>query len=308
MTTTPKKYLVVLVGPTAVGKTQSAITLATYFKSQIISGDSRQLYREMDIGTAKPSKIDLNLVKHHFVSTLSIHESYTVSDYEKDANRTLKNLFKEHDILFLVGGSGLFVRAVCEGLDEIPAVDSEIRTLLNEIYDSGKFPRLVRELEEVDPEYYAMADINNPRRVIRALEVYRGTGKPFSSYLTKSIKKRDYGIIKVGLNIDRDDLYNRINQRVDRMIEGGLVEEAKELLDFRSASSLQTVGYQEIFRYLLGEYDLNTAIDDIKTNTRQYAKRQLTWFKKDKDISWFEPSNLEAIIKLLNTKTQSHLN
>lgn len=262
----------------------------------------------MDIGTAKPSKRDLGQIKHHFISTLSIHESYTVSDYEKDVNRTLKNLFKEHDILFLVGGSGLFVRAVCEGLDEIPAVDSEIRTLLNEMYDSGKFSRLVRELEEVDPEYYAMADINNPRRVIRALEVYKGTGKPFSSFLTKSMKKRDYGIIKVGLNIAREDLYNRINQRVDGMIEGGLVEEAEELLDFRSASSLQTVGYQEIFGYLLGEYDLKTAIDNIKTNTRQYAKRQLTWFKKDREIAWFEPSDLEAIIKLLNKKTQSHLN
>jgi len=294
-----------LIGPTAVGKTGMGIKLASHFNSQIISADSRQIYAEMNIGTAKPTAHDLTLIKHHFISTHSIHNPISVFDYAKEVNVKLISLFKEHNILFLVGGSGLFVNAVCDGLDEIPSVDCKIRNLLNDEIENDKFPELVLELKRVDPDYYNMVDLHNPRRVVRALEVFRGTGKPFSTFLSNSKKKQDYEIIKVGINIEREKLYCRINQRVDSMIKEGFLDEAKELLNFRSSIALKTIGYQELFAYLLGNYDFNTAIDLIKRNTRHFAKRQLTWFKKDQEISWFEPNDFKAIENLIEKKTKS---
>ncbi|MGZ3755646.1 MAG: tRNA (adenosine(37)-N6)-dimethylallyltransferase MiaA [Mucilaginibacter sp.] len=282
------KTLVVIVGPTAIGKTAAAIHLARHFNTAIISADSRQFYREMSIGTAKPTEEELTQARHYFVNSHSITDVFTVADFEKQALALLDELFLTNNIVIMAGGSGLYVKAICEGFDEIPAVDPEIREALNHKFAESGIAPLQEKLKLVDPAYYATVDLNNPQRIIRALEVFEETGKPFSSYRTAKAVKRPFNIIKIGLILPREVLYQRINSRVDVMIAQGLVQEVETLLPYKHLNALNTVGYSELFDYLDGKTTLNTAIELIKQNTRNFAKRQLTWFRKDKDIHWFE--------------------
>jgi tRNA dimethylallyltransferase len=289
----PKKELIVIAGPTAVGKTTVAIKLAQQFKTEIISADSRQFYREMSIGTAKPSAEELSQAKHHFIDSHSVTETFNVGDFEKQSLQLLNELFKTHDKVIMAGGSGLFIQAVTQGFDELPVADAAIRNGLNQELSEKGIQFLQGKLKESDPVYYEQVDLNNPQRLIRALEVFQTTGKPFSSYRKATINKRPFHIIKIGLNLPRDILYQRINQRVDVMIDQGLVEEVRSLLPCRHLNALNTVGYSELFDYLDGKTDLNTAIELIKQNTRRFAKRQLTWFRKDKEIKWYDPNSID---------------
>ena len=293
------KRLIVVVGPTAVGKTAMAITLAKHFKTEIISADSRQFYKEMSIGTAKPDVNELTEVKHHFIDSHTIEEEYSAGDFERDALSLLDSLFEKHDVVVMVGGSGLFVRAVCEGLDNLPKAPAVVRERLNGIFERKGLESLQQKLKEVDPDYYHHADIHNPQRVIRALEVYEATGKPFSSYRVREMVERPFEIVTVGLNMDRQMLYDRINLRVDKMIEKGLVNEVRSLLSYRNMPALLTVGYAEIFDFIDGKITLEEAISRIKQNSRRYAKRQITWFKKYGDTVWFDPDDWEGILSFL---------
>ncbi|WP_036679100.1 tRNA (adenosine(37)-N6)-dimethylallyltransferase MiaA [Daejeonella oryzae] len=298
------KTLIVIAGPTAIGKTALAIQLAEYYHTEIISADSRQFYKEMDIGTAKPSKEELAAAPHHFIDSLSIHENYTVGDYEKEAIKLLQKLFLTHNQVILVGGSGLFINAVCNGFDDLPQVSEEIRSHINNVFSQKGIEYLQQRLKEVDPDYYHEVDINNPQRIIRALEVFESTGKRFSEYRTRIAKKRPFNIAKIGLNTDRKKLYDRINNRVNQMISDGLVEEVEKLKSFRTANALNTVGYSEILNYFDGNFTFGEAIDKIKQNTRRFAKRQLTWFNKSKDIKWFDPNDISKIIIYLDQQIQ----
>jgi tRNA dimethylallyltransferase len=281
-----KKTLLVITGPTAVGKTAAAIQLAQRYKTVIVSADSRQFYREMSIGTAKPSDEELNAVKHYFINSHSITENFTAGDFEKEALVLLEDLFKIHDIVILAGGSGLYIKAVCEGFDEFPQADPQIRARLNQDFFENGITALQEKLKKADPNYYQSVDINNPQRLMRALQVFESTGTPYSAYRKSTINERPFKIIKIGLNLPRPVLYQRINDRVDMMINQGLVDEAKSLLPFRHLNPLNTVGYTELFDFFDGKSDLNSAISLIKQNTRRFAKRQLTWFGKDKEINW----------------------
>jgi tRNA dimethylallyltransferase len=286
------KTLIVVAGPTASGKTAAAIRLAQYYKTAIISADSRQFYREMAIGTAKPTWIELAAAKHYFIDSHSVTELFSVGDFEKQALALLDELFKTHDKVILVGGSGLYIKALCEGFDEIPQADAAIREKLNnELAKKGIIP-LQEELKQADPAYYAQADINNPQRIIRALEVFRQTGMPFSSYRKATVNTRPFNILKIALNLPREVLYDRINQRVDIMVKDGLVNEVKSLAAYRNVNALNTVGYSEVFDYFDGKTDLPKATDLIKQNTRRFAKRQLTWFRKDQEIIWLAPDDV----------------
>lgn len=293
------KRLIVVVGPTAVGKTAMAITLAKHFKTEIISADSRQFYKEMSIGTAKPDAHELAEVKHHFIDSHTIEEEYSAGDFERDALSLLDTLFEKHDVVVMVGGSGLFVRAVCEGLDNLPKAPAAVRERLNSFFEREGLESLQQKLREVDPDYYRSADIHNPQRVIRALEVYDATGQPFSSYRVRRIAERPFEIVTIGLNMERQKLYDRINLRVDKMIEMGLVDEVRSLLSYRNKPALLTVGYAEIFDFIDGKISLEEAISHIKQNSRRYAKRQITWFKKYGDTVWFEPDDWEGILRFL---------
>lgn len=293
------KYLVVIAGPTAVGKTDVAIALAKHCEAQILSADSRQFYREMNIGTAKPDPGQLRMVKHHFVGHLSIHDYYNVSRYETDALKLLRSLFEQHQLVLLVGGSGLYIDAVCNGIDDFPDPDPEYRNYLKTMYLNEGIVKLQEMLSMLDPEYYATVDINNPNRLLRALEVCHSTGQKFSDQRTNKSKQRDFQIIKIGLNLPRPELVTRIELRVDQMIDKGLVEEVKGLLPYRNLNALNTVGYKEIFEYLDSRITLEQAIANIKTNTRRYAKRQLTWFRRSGEYRWFEPSQLNEITNYL---------
>lgn len=286
-----KKRLYVLVGPTAVGKTTEAISLANTLSTEILSADSRQFYKEMKIGVASPTDEELKAANHHFIGHISVEDEYNVGLYEKDALKKIKHLFETYDTLVLTGGSGMYVDVVCNGIDALPDVEKGIREDLNHIFSSQGILPLQMELKEKDPEYYAKVDTQNHIRLIRALEVIRQSSKPFSSFLTKKKTERDFEIIKFALHMDRQKLIERIHRRVDIMIEEGLVEEARTLYPFKNLSALNTVGYKEIFKYFDKEITLRQAIEDIKTNTRRYAKRQMTWFRKDKDIIWVEASN-----------------
>ena len=288
-----------LVGPTAVGKTAMGISLAQHFNTVVLSADSRQFYREMNIGTAKPDAEEQAAVKHYFIDSHSIQEDYSAGDFERDALALLAQLFQQHDVVVMVGGSGLFVRAVCEGLDNLPKAPAEVREQLNQVFEEQGIVPLQQRLQQVDPDYYRDADIYNPQRVIRALEVYEATGKPFSAYRLQSLADRPFDIVTIGLNTDRALLYERINRRVDQMMAAGLLEEVKSLLPFRHKPALLTVGYAELFAYLDGELSLEEAVDKIKQNTRRYAKRQITWFKKFGDTTWFEPGDREGIMRFL---------
>lgn len=300
MTDQSNKKLIVIAGPTAIGKTELAIRVALHFKTEVLSADSRQFYREMSIGTAKPSLEELRAVKHHFIDSLSITENYSAGDFEDQGLNILADIFSKNDYAVLAGGSGLFIKAITEGFDELPKADAEVRNKLNQILAEQGIGLLQQQLKELDPEYYRQADIHNPQRIIRALEVSLSTGKPFSSLHLKKKRERPFSVVKIGLNADRDLLYQRINHRVDLMVEAGLIDEVKQLLPYRHLNALNTVGYSEIFSYLDGEISLQEALDAIKQNTRRFAKRQLTWFRKDPDIKWFKPDELEAILEYIH--------
>ncbi|NGM66351.1 tRNA (adenosine(37)-N6)-dimethylallyltransferase MiaA [Sphingobacterium sp. SGR-19] len=301
MTGGKTKRLIVVVGPTAVGKTTMGIALAKHFKTEIISADSRQFYREMSIGTAKPDADELTVVKHHFIDSHTIEEEYSAGDFERGALCLLDSLFEKHDVVVMVGGSGLFVRAVCEGLDNLPKAPVAVRERLNGIFEQEGLESLQQKLKQVDPDYYQHADIHNPQRVIRALEVYEATGQPFSSYRVREMVERPFKIVTIGLNMERQELYDRINLRVDRMIEKGLVSEVRSLLSHRNKPALLTVGYAEIFDFIDGKITLEEAISRIKQNSRRYAKRQITWFKKHGNTVWFEPDDCEGILSFLRS-------
>jgi len=295
------KSLVAIVGPTAIGKTALAIEVARTFNTVIVSADSRQFYREMTIGTAKPTGIELAAVPHFFINTLSITDDYSAGDFERDALGLLEHLFAQQDVVLLVGGSGLFVDAVCRGLDDLPKPAAGIRERLNALHLKRGLAYLQAELKRVDPQYYAEVDVHNPQRVIRALEVYESTGQPFSSFRQRQTVKRPFSVLKIGLTMDRERLYERINTRVDTMIRDGLLDEVKALLPHRDRPPLLTVGYAELFDYLKGKYSLEVAVDKIKQHTRRYAKRQLTWFRKDTATRWFEPAQLNEIIAYIRS-------
>lgn len=291
------KTLIVVVGPTAVGKTKACLTLAQHYNSAVVSADSRQFYREMHIGTAKPSHEELQLVQHYLVDHLSIHQPYTVKDFEHDALRAIAKIHASNDVAILAGGSGLFVKAVCEGLDEIPDIPASYRNdLIQEYEDKGAEP-LLQQLQLHDPSYYEVIDRANVQRVIRALEVIRHTGRPFSAFRQNKKSHRPFNIIKIGLTLPREVLYDRINARMDKMIEDGLFEEAEDLFPFKALNALQTVGYSEIFGYLDGQYDKEEAVRLLKRNSRRYAKRQLTWFNKDLEVTWFSPDDFSSIVR-----------
>ncbi|MEK6481107.1 tRNA (adenosine(37)-N6)-dimethylallyltransferase MiaA [Catalinimonas sp. 4WD22] len=288
--------LIILLGPTAVGKTRLAIELALWLDTSILSTDSRQFYKEMNIGTAKPTLEEQAKVTHYLIDFLSVQDHYDVKRFEEDALMCLSNIFQDKPYAIATGGSGLFVKTLCEGIDEMPDIPDNIRTNLQKRLEEKGLENLLSELHKVDPEYYEEVDVHNHRRIIRALEVYHACGQPYSSYRKKSGSvERPFEIIMLGLNRDRTELYDRINHRVDQMIEEGLFEEAASLFPFRHQNALHTVGYQEIFPYLQGEYDQEEAIRLIKRNTRRFAKRQLTWFRKDPEVKWFELSGREEL-------------
>ncbi len=299
-----QKYLIVVCGPTAVGKTKVAIELARHFKTDIISADSRQFYREMSIGTAKPDKEELAAAKHHFINNLSIHDTYSSGQFEEEALEKTAKLFQKHDQLILAGGSGLFIKALCEGFDEYPEVPKELRVALNQKLNLVGLQSLQEDLKGKDPEYFSKVDIHNPQRVIRALEIIYTTGKTFTSFQNQPKQKRPFKTIYIGLHMDRALLYERINKRVDLMIESGLMDEIRELYKHRSLNALQTVGYAELFDYLDGNKTKEEAIALIKQNSRRYAKRQLTWFRKIEGIKWFEPTAIEQIIEHIETEVK----
>ncbi|APS40132.1 tRNA (adenosine(37)-N6)-dimethylallyltransferase MiaA [Salegentibacter sp. T436] len=281
-------YLLNVVGPTAIGKTSLAINLAKKFNTEIISADSRQFYKEMRIGTAVPSTEELEAAKHHFIQHISIEDAYNVGDFEAEAIQKLEEIFQDHDIVIMVGGSGLYTKSVLQGLDYFPEVPAEIRENLNLKYEENGLVPLQKELQKYDPEYYYVADVENPQRVIRALEVCITSGKPYSSYLNQPKKQRDFIPISIGLTADREIIYERINRRVDLMMNEGLLEEVEKLFAHKHLNALNTVGYKELFSYLEGKIPLETAVSENKKNTRRFAKRQLTWFRKDPDIQWFD--------------------
>jgi tRNA dimethylallyltransferase len=300
---TMTKTLISIVGPTAIGKTTLSIKLANFFNTEIISADSRQFFKEMQIGTAAPTPSELAQAKHHFIHHKSVEDDYNVGAFEKDALHLLKQLFKTHDTVIMVGGSGLYVDAVTQGLDHFPKVPASIREQLNKQFKEEGLQALQEQLKTLDPNSYKHIAIDNPQRVIRALEVSIGSGKPYSSFLNKAKNKRDFKTISIGLTAERDIIYNRINNRVDLMMEQGLLTEVKNLQDKKHLNALNTVGYKELFKYLNGEWTLDFAVSEIKKNSRRFAKRQLTWFRKKEDILWFDyKTPLETIIETIKLK------
>lgn len=304
------KYLIIVVGPTAIGKTALSIKLANHFKAEIISCDSRQFFKEMKIGTAVPSDEELVSAKHHFIQNKSIFDNYTVGDFEKEALFKLNHLFKNDKFAVLVGGSGLYVNAVLQGFDTFPEIDSKIRAEIQLNYESSGLNYLQEKLKETDLGYYNFLlennpqTLQNPQRLMRFVEVGLGTGKPYSSFLNQEKKQRDFIPIIIGLEANREALYNRINLRVDLMIEQGLVEESKSLYAYKNLNALQTVGYRELFEYFDGKISLEFAIEEIKKNTRRFAKRQMTWFKRTEGIHWFDyQTDANEIINLIDSLT-----
>lgn len=299
-----QKTLIVVVGPTAIGKTALAIQLALHFKTEILSADSRQFFKEMEIGTAKPNQQELATVKHHFINSHSVMQLFSTGDFEVEGLKKLDEVFKEHDVVVMVGGSGLYINALINGLDEMPDIDLSIREKLNKQLAQEGLASIQNQLAKLDPDYFAKVDQNNPQRMIRGLEVVLSTGQKLSSMLSATKKPRPFHVIKIGLNTERSVLYDRINQRVDQMIADGLIDEVKSLLPYRNHNALNTVGYSEIFDYLDAKISLDEAIAAIKQNTRRFAKRQLTWFRRDEEIMWFEPNQSDGVIQaiLKNTK------
>ncbi len=298
-------FLINVVGPTAIGKTALAIKLARHYKTEIISADSRQFFKEMRIGTAVPSDKELSAARHHFIQHISVEDEYSVGDFERDAISKLDEIFSKNEIAIMVGGSGLYTKSILEGLDDFPKVDPQIRENLNLIYKTEGIEALQQKLKAEDPEYYKTAELQNPHRVIRALEISLGSGKPYSSYLNQEKPKRNFTPISLGLDAPRELIYERINRRVDLMMDEGLLEEAEKVFPKRKLNALNTVGYKELFAYFKGIHSLEIAVAEIKKNTRRFAKRQLTWFRKQENITWFPyktPS--EEIIAFIEEKRQ----
>lgn len=291
-----KKKLIVIAGPTAVGKTSFAIELAQQLNTEIISADSRQFYKEITIGTAKPTANELALVPHHFISNLSISDYYNVSKFENEVLVLLEKLFLTYDTVVMVGGSGLYIDAVCKGIDDLPDADDKLRSDLKNQFNKKGIEPLLKELQKLDPAYYEIVDKANPNRVLRALEVIKETGKTFTELRKNSKKERTFEIIKFCLNRERKELFERISIRVDQMIDEGLLEEVKSQIHNRKLNALNTVGYKEMYKYLDGEISLEQAITDLKTNSRRYAKRQLTWFKRDDSYCWIHPNQLDEVL------------
>ena len=294
MSTTKK--LIVLLGPTASGKTSLSIEIAQKLNTEILSCDSRQFYKELKIGAAPPSKEELAIVKHHFVQHLSINENYSIGQFEKDAIKKITELFRAHNYLLLVGGSGLYIDAICNGIDNIPNISNNVREKINNEYEKNGITWLQEKIKKIDPEFYKSVDINNPQRLKRCYEVFHETGKKFSKFHKKEKKKRNFEIVKIGIKTEREQLYKKINTRVDKMIKNGLVNEAELLRKFSKKNALNTVGYKELFNYFDQNTELDIAIEEIKKNTRRLAKRQLTWFRKDKNINWYLKSEKNKII------------
>jgi tRNA dimethylallyltransferase len=291
--------LISIVGPTGIGKTDLGISIAKKLSTEIISADSRQFYKELKIGTAMPDEKQLLEIKHHFIGHLSIHDYYNASIFEFGVIELLEKLFKQKEQVLMVGGSGMYIDAVCKGIDDLPEIDQEIRASLHAKFEKEGIESLRFELKRLDPEYYSIVDLRNPKRILKGLEICLMTGKTYTSFRTSEKKERDFRILKIGLNMDRKKLYQRIDKRVDKMFEAGLLEEAKNFYPFRNLNALKTVGYKELFEHFDGMYDLDKAIELIKRNSRHYAKRQLTWFGRDKEIEWFEVSDKDKIMEYI---------
>jgi tRNA dimethylallyltransferase len=297
------KYLIIILGPTASGKTVAGIQIAKIFQTEIISADSRQFYKELKIGTAVPDAQQLKSIPHHFIQNISVHDYYNVSIYEQEVLGLLENLFSQKDIVLMVGGSGMYIDVVCHGIDDLPAIEPVVRKKLEQKLKDEGIESLRLDLKKLDPVYYARADLKNPKRILKALEIFIMTGIPYSSFLTGPKKERPFKIMKIGLNPDREELYENINLRVDHMIQEGLIEEARSLYQIRHCNALNTVGYKEIFDYLEGKITLEEAVSFIKRNTRHYARRQLTWFRRDTSIVWFKPEDIASIVKFIKLET-----
>ena len=302
MTAAKNKTIIIIAGPTASGKTAVALQFAKYFNTDIISADSRQCFKELNIGVARPSAEELQQVKHHFIASHSIQEDVTAATFEEYALQKVNELFQQHDVVVMVGGTGLYIKAFCEGLDAIPAIDPAIRQQVINGYEKRGLSWLQEQLRQKDPLFYEKGEMQNPQRMMRALEVAEATGQSIFSFRKKEKVQRDFNILKAGLDIPKEQLHQHIHSRVDKMIAAGLVEEVRSLMPYRQLNALQTVGYAEIFGYLDGKISLEKAIEQIKTNTRQYAKRQLTWFRKDAAIQWFAPEQVEEMIEWINSK------
>lgn len=294
------KTLIVITGPTAVGKTALCLDIAQHFGIPIINADSRQIYKELKIGTASPTSEQLQLVPHYFVGSLSLTDYYSASLFEQQVLEILSRQFREHDFALMAGGSMMYIDAVCDGIDDIPTVDDQTRETLKRRLAEEGLEKLVEQLKELDPEYYEIVDRQNPRRVVHGLEICLMTGRTYTSFRKREKKERPFRIVKIGLNRPREELYDRINQRVDQMMQQGLLEEAKALYPMRQMNALNTVGYKELFDYLDGRWPLEEAVERIKGNTRRYARKQLTWYKKDPQIRWFHPDEKEQIISYIS--------
>lgn len=294
--------LIVLIGPTGVGKTELSLRLAETFHTCILSADSRQLYADLKIGTAAPTAAQLQRVKHYFVGTLGLTEYYSAAQYEAEVLKLLDTLFEEKEVVLLTGGSMMYVDAVCKGIDDIPTVDNETRQLMLRRYESEGLEQLCAELKLLDPEYYRIVDLKNPKRVIHALEICYMTGRTYTSFRTCNTKERPFRILKIGLTRPREELYARINQRVDQMMAEGLLEEARRVYPHKDYNALNTVGYKELFKYLEGEWTLDFAIEKIKQNSRIYSRKQMTWFKRDADIHWYHPNQETEIVNYLRSQ------
>ena len=294
------KTLIVITGPTAVGKTALCLDIAQHFGIPIINADSRQIYKELKIGTASPTSEQLQLVPHYFVGSLSLTDYYSASLFEQQVLEILSRQFRSHDFALMAGGSMMYIDAVCDGIDDIPTVDDQTRETLKQRLKEEGLEALVEQLKELDPEYYAIVDRQNPRRVVHGLEICLMTGKTYTSFRKREKKERPFRIVKIGLNRPREELYDRINQRVDQMMQQGLLDEAKALYPMRQMNALNTVGYKELFDYLDGRWPLEEAVERIKGNTRRYARKQLTWYKKDPQIRWFHPDEKEQIISYIS--------
>lgn len=295
------KTLFVIVGPTGVGKTSLCLKVAEHLNTVIINADSRQVFKEIPVGTAAPTKDERKSIRHFFVGNLHINEYYNASKYEQDVLKLLNILFKYKDNVIMSGGSMMYVDAVCKGIDDIPSVDDNIRKTLQERFDKEGLSGISKELALLDPDYYAIVDKNNHKRIIHALEICLSTGKPYSSFRKNTTKERPFRIIKIGLNMDRQRLYERIDLRVEQMIHDGLIQEAQNVYEYKDLNALNTVGYKETFEYLDGLCTLENAIFRIKSNTHKYCRKQLTWFRRDPNIHWFSPDNIEEIINYINT-------
>jgi tRNA dimethylallyltransferase len=296
------KTLIIILGPTSIGKTALSIQVAKYFKTEIISADSRQIYKELHIGTAIPNSQELHTVKHNLIQNHSIHDYYNASHFEAESLKLIKNLFSKKDCIVMTGGSMLYIDVVCHGIDELPPIDHEIRKNILERFKIEGIDSLRMELKRIDPEYYQKVDLKNHKRIMHALEIYYMTGNKYSSYRINTKKVREFDILKIGLNTDREKLHERINKRVDDMIKQGLVEEAKSVYSYKNLNSLNTVGYKELFDYFDNKITLEEAIELIKRNTRRYARRQLTWFNGDSEINWFNINETEKIIPFIKER------